>query len=363
MKPPPSLQEIAEAARVSRSTASRALRNSALISEKTRTHVRAVADELGYRSDPLVSTLMARLREGRPRGEQPIIGYVTSHPPEQNWRQTAYFRRLFEGAEQRARQLGFRLQEFSLPAVGNPMRLAEILRTRNVNGLILGPMPTPGTRLTFPWSEFAVAALGTTLEQPGLHRVRGNYFQVMTLTCTRLRERGYRRLGFVAREHMDRRGSRRWRAAFLLDQDLHGGIEPDAMKLVPGGELNRDVVEAWIRRYRPDAIITSRNAIYDWITDMGFSVPDDIALAYTGLGAQESFLSGVDQRLEAVGAHAVNLVVEQFHHNERGLHPDPKTVVLDGVWIDGKTAPRRSGNRKTTRTGPRNPGAKLSVPE
>ncbi len=349
MKPVPSLQEIAEAAGVSRATVSRALRNSSLISEATRTRVCDTATRLGYRPDPLVATLMARLREGRPRGEQPVIGYVTSHPPEQDWRRTAYFVRLFRGAEERCRSLGFRLQEFSLPAVGSPSLLARILRTRNVNGLIFAPMPTPGTRLEFPWDDFAVAALGTTLDQPGLHRVRANYFQVMTLACTRLREYGYQRIGFIAREHMDRRGSHRWRAAFLLDQDLHGDIDPRAMELVSDNEVKRTAFQQWAQEYRPEAVIVTRNIAYNWIEEMGLTVPEDIALAYTGIGGGHSILSGVDQRLEAVGAHAVNLVVEQFHHNERGLHPDPKTVVLDGVWVDGKTAPPRPAPTRKNR--------------
>ena len=339
MKEPPSLQKVARVAGVSCSTVSRALRNSTLISKKTRAHVRAVADKLGYQPDPLVTTLTARLRERRPRNEQPIIAYISSHPSRTNIRKTPYFRRLFQGAELRALEIGFRLQEFLLQKFDDPIRLAQIMKTRDIRGIVFGPMPAPATRIDFPWSDFSIVALGNTLDQTGLHRVRSDYFQAMSLALARLREYGYQRIGFIARERIDRRGSHRWRAAFLLDQKLKGAIDPTALKIVPAGVPERQVMTDWIRSYRPDAIITPRNTAYQWITQMNISIPADIALALTSVDSTESFFSGVDQRLETVGAHAVDLLVEQFYYNERGLQANPKTVILSGTWIDGKTTP------------------------
>jgi hypothetical protein len=40
-----------------------------------------------------------------------------------------------------------------------------------------------------------------------------------------------------------------------------------------------------------------------------------------------------------VGAAAVDTVVAQIHRNERGVPVFPKTVMIEGSWMDGETAP------------------------
>jgi hypothetical protein len=46
-----------------------------------------------------------------------------------------------------------------------------------------------------------------------------------------------------------------------------------------------------------------------------------------------------------VGAAAVDLLAYQLNHNERGLAPFPKTVLIDGFWRDGDSM---SANPATT---------------
>jgi hypothetical protein len=49
--------------------------------------------------------------------------------------------------------------------------------------------------------------------------------------------------------------------------------------------------------------------------------------------------SGIDQNNERVGAAAVDLVVEQLHANAFGVPENPKTVLIEGRWEPGSTAP------------------------
>ena len=60
------LQEIAEKAGVSRATVSLALRNQTSIPARTRTRIRQLAEQLGYRPNPLISALMSYHRAARP---------------------------------------------------------------------------------------------------------------------------------------------------------------------------------------------------------------------------------------------------------------------------------------------------------
>jgi hypothetical protein len=51
--------------------------------------------------------------------------------------------------------------------------------------------------------------------------------------------------------------------------------------------------------------------------------------------------SGIDQNNERVGEAAVDLVVEQLHGNIFGFPENPKTVLIEGSWVAGKTTGRR----------------------
>lgn len=63
------MQDVATAAGVDRTTVSLALRNHPRISLATRKRVQQVADELGYRTHPLVSALMTyRANRENPTG-------------------------------------------------------------------------------------------------------------------------------------------------------------------------------------------------------------------------------------------------------------------------------------------------------
>src|SRR3954469_23525099 len=75
--PNPSLQDIARRANVSRSTVSRVMRNDARISAGTAARVRAAAKELNYRPNPLLSTLMERVRVGSDISYQGTLAIIT----------------------------------------------------------------------------------------------------------------------------------------------------------------------------------------------------------------------------------------------------------------------------------------------
>ncbi|WP_081721867.1 helix-turn-helix domain-containing protein [Geminisphaera colitermitum] len=70
MNKAPTPKTIADRAKVSRMTVSRALRNHPSLPRKTCERIQKIATELGCRANPLVSALMAQLRNGRP----PLLG-------------------------------------------------------------------------------------------------------------------------------------------------------------------------------------------------------------------------------------------------------------------------------------------------
>ena len=104
----------------------------------------------------------------------------------------------FEGAARRAHELGFQLENFWLKEPGmSPARLTQILKTRGVRGLIVGPLENLRETPELPWSDFALVALGYSLHTPAVSRVSHAHFGAMNRAMEELIARGYRRIGYV----------------------------------------------------------------------------------------------------------------------------------------------------------------------
>ncbi len=89
MAPPSkvSVADVAAAAGVSPSTVSRALRNHPDIPRTTCERIQALALEMGYRPDPLISALLAR-RYRKGGAEIGTIAFLTTHLTRDGWRKS-----------------------------------------------------------------------------------------------------------------------------------------------------------------------------------------------------------------------------------------------------------------------------------
>src|SRR6185312_16192999 len=122
------LQEVADRAGVHRSTVSLALRDHPRISESVRRKIQSLAQQLGYRINPLVSALMQSRRSGR-AVKHLTLAYVTNYPTRYGWRPEHHDRPdLFPGAADRARDFGYRLEHCWLAEPGmTAERFCDIL--------------------------------------------------------------------------------------------------------------------------------------------------------------------------------------------------------------------------------------------
>src|SRR3954469_12177796 len=131
---------VAKKAGVSKSTVSRALRGHPAISASTTDKVKRAAEEAGYQANPVVSTVMRRMRGPGTAITLGTLAYLTFEKTADEWRKFSTFKYLFEGACARAHLAGFRIDEiWAHPKVVSGPRLMQILRTRNIHGVILSP--------------------------------------------------------------------------------------------------------------------------------------------------------------------------------------------------------------------------------
>jgi DNA-binding LacI/PurR family transcriptional regulator len=330
------MQQIAEAAGVSRMAVSLALRNSPKISKATTERIRRIAEEFGYRPNPMVSALMTQLRHGREVRKPSVLAYVTAYPTEDGWRQPGPFVAFYEGAKRRAETLGYVLDLWWLRRPGlSEQRFCDILFTRDIHGLIFAPLPGAGGALNLDWSRFASSAIAYSVTSPAMNRASNDQFGTITLALAELTRLGYRRIGLAITRESDERVRQKWSAGMLVYQQ---GIPPAArVPILRATTPLHAAFASWFREHRPDAVLSVTERCVNFLDEIGVRVPEDVGFADLALTGADADFAGVNQNSELVGAAAVDLVDAQLRRNERGIPAHAKTVLVPGVWVPGPT--------------------------
>jgi LacI family transcriptional regulator len=341
MNPRPSIRDVAARAGTSHTTVSLALRGDPRITSATRRRVCKIAKEVGYHADPTVASLISRLRTLRTKPVQVTIGFMTGWPTRDGWREASNHRRFFEGAEKRALDLGYALEELWLTQPGmTPERMTQILRTRGIRGLILHSLPKAGGRVDLDWRHFACVTKGLTVSHPPIHRVVSSHYEDMQLVLHELARRRYVRIGLVLSEALSTRVDRAWLAAFLLHQN-ETAPEQRVPALITRSAEEEALFNSWFAEHRPDVILFSDQPIPNWINRLKLRVPQDVGLVHLDWSREVAPLAGLDSDPEAVGAAATDLLVGQLQANEFGIPKHEKVVAVRGHWVSGTSVRRR----------------------
>lgn len=342
MKERVTMARIAREADVSAMTVSRALRDYPGLPLKTRRRIQRLAQKLGYRPDPAVSQLMARLRVSR-KAESQVIAWVTSHAGRDQWREGSSNIALHAGASAQAARLGYRLEPFWARAPDmTERRLGDILLHRGIRGLLVASLPETLGQLDFDWKHFAAATCGFSLARPNLHRACSQQFHAVRIAWDEFHRLGYERIGIVLSPESDDRADGMWLAAFLSRQQRAPSPRHVPPLLQPTGDKAGFL--HWFHQHRPDAIVSAPH-IRDWLLEAGLRIPEDCAFAHLNIIGLEG--AGVDHHMEEIGAAAVDLVIEQLNAHRYGLPAVPKIVMVECSWRDGPTAPPKRGGTPT----------------
>jgi LacI family transcriptional regulator len=343
------ISELARHANLSKGAVSLALRDHPSISTATRKRVKALARKFSYVPDPTMARVMSAIARRRTSTITAPLAILSLWDQPRAWNTTTpSLKRFYQGLVNRAQQLGFRTEEFWM---GNrqisPQRMEQILSTRGIEGLIVLNYPHAPATLEMNLAPFACAVIGRALLRPRLFATDHDHHQGLFQVIEKLRSLGYRRPGFLLDREVNERTMHCWAAAYqfwlnsiprshqipLLTLDLFDGsiLRPNDIK----------PIQKWVRRYRPDAIISHSSEVKRLIEAAGIRVPQDVGFANLFWQAGLDRCAGLDLQDEIVAGRAVELVIEQLQHNQRGIPAVPETVLFPGVWRDGPTLPDR----------------------
>ncbi len=349
MAPNPKIKlgDIAEKTGVTRMAVSLALRGKAGVSRETRAKVLRVAEELGYRPDPEVSSLMARIRSRTPAATKSCLALLTYGPVTEGSKRSITERKYVEGVIKRADEYGYRTEEFLIQSAKDSERVCKILWNRGIEGVIIRPVQhellgkSPGST-GFDFGRFSSVAISETLGNPDLDRSLHNQYTSMLKAVSVLTEMNYRKIGLVLEEELNLRTNGRWTGAFLQHTFRSGGMSLPPPLIM--AEPKQGTFDRWFEAHQPDVILSVNPHVPSFIRNRGLTFPKDIGYASLDLDGDydgKSDLSGIDQNSCHVGAVAVDMMVSAIQRGQRGIPEHPVRIEVEGVWHHGSSVKRR----------------------
>lgn len=352
MKPRITITDVAKRAGVHYTTVSMALRNHPRLPVATRERLRALAQEMGYRPDPMLHALIDYRTQRTTQRRMTTLACVTNGVARSSWKQDPHYSAMLEGATSRASDLGYQLEHFWLSEPGlTHRRLSEVLHSRGIVGVIVAPQrhDTDGAVL-FEWSKFCGVGVDFSAHQPALHNVTIDRCAAVRIAMRRARAAGYRRIGFAVSQEWDLNTDLAWSSTFIAEQQRIPALDrvpifqfedalPIAGAAIPTPRPLHGGFDGWLRRFRPDVLISNEALVRSRLNALGISSPRD--LAFIDIIPEDSAgkVAGVRQNFRRVGEVAVEMLTRQMQQHLFGVPEIPTTTLVEGTWLDGESLP------------------------
>lgn len=338
--PPPTLREIASLLGVSHTTVSLALKNSQQISKARRDEVQQLAAQLGYSPNMAAKALAHFKQDSHAIPIQSSIAWINAWPQPKQLRQFYEYDCYWHAAEKTLATAGYRLDEFIIDDQLTLKRLGEILKVRNVQGIIIPPQLdfVADDWKAFPWGDFSVVRIGRSMTAVSAHTAAPDQSANAMFAFRQIQQHGYRRVGFVGLSDLNHAA-----AAGVL---LANSRVPSADRVnpllceKPLNSLDSAKFEEWFLREKPDAILCDQPALPGLLKKAGLRAPEDVGLAALCV-SHCSADAGIDPHGLAIGESAARTLLSQLRAHEYGVPEILKEVLIRGSWVDGASLPRR----------------------
>lgn len=328
-------RDIANRLGLSNAAVSLALRDHPRIPVATRERVKEMASEMGYQPVPALRILSSyRKSYGQPSKLLPL-GWINAWPRPGNLAKHREYSEYWKGACEAASQMGYRLEEFQLSPQTTRKELNRRLRSKGFRGLLLPPESDPAALSHFPWEKYHVVSLSHYTNTPATHLVAPDRVGNCSLAFERMRQRGYRRIGFLTDQYPRTINDKLSIAGFLSSQ-----IElPESERgpiFTTGDHPRPDQLWRWVACHQLDAVLTDLPNALRLLRETGLRIPEDLGLAFS-CGTRGTTSAGIDCHPQEVG----RLGVEMLKRAIGGyLKQECKIrIAVNGHWRDGRTLP------------------------
>lgn len=296
-------------------------------------------EKIGYRPDPMLSALSARRNQSLNRRVLANIAAII----DDRWLDTArdWVDAVLQSMRSTSRELGYDLDVLyvkrDLLANANPDRL---LHGRGIRGIAIFPFVEHDYWFELDWSQYSIIALGIRPLKYAFNRVGSDAFTGMALTCDHLYELGYRRIGLAHELASEKRTRYEWLGALSKECFL----KPPRLKVVPPclpEFFDEPSYVAWIKKEKPECVITNDIRCVDFLRNAGYRVPEDIGVtlltpAYTA--AYQT--AGVIHQHSHIGSTTIEQLHGMMMRGEAGIPEVSKEMLIYPQWAMGPTVRR-----------------------
>ena len=305
--------------------------------QRNRERILQVAKELGYAPDARLVSWMARLQAVKSKNLLPIAWLNTCH--EKNaWHCYRFQSPVLEGAQARAKELGYYLEEIWTQEPDMTMRqISKILYQRAIEGVII---THPARHFRLDWDHLASVSIGA-IQVPKMHRILPDIHANLILALKSLRKLGYRRIGICLDKTVERGSLHTVHAtadAFYSSISAKDRVPPLFHPLWWTKGYNKETkLIAWLKRHKPEVIVGHDNHIEQWVKAAGFRVPEDLGIVHLSVDDDVLDWAGVYSRRRDMGATAVEWLVSLMRNHQFGLPRTPLNIFIQGTWQTGRT--------------------------
>jgi LacI family transcriptional regulator len=336
------MSDIAKALGVSKNTVSLALRHDPQIPQSTRERVSRVADEMGYRANPVVSELMVRLRASQSERFKAKLAILNANNAKDALKSHPTLPEYVKGCNRRAEKLGYSIDEFWLYESGlTTERLRDILLSRGIRGIIIvGLMKTNvlPDRFSALWQEFPSVVTGVRTHHPTFSFCCVDHYSLAMEAVSKAIELGYKRPGMVLDPKIHSLVDGRFASGFHHGMESKLGKSEDCV-LFDEQTSSRPspLFTNWLKTRRPDVVLTLYNQPLHWLEQLGYSIPEHIGVIQMEWRSTRPHIAGMHQHNDLTGEAAVDTLINQIHNNERGVPGNPRATLIAATWKPGAT--------------------------
>lgn len=342
------LRDVAARIGVSTATASLALRDSPKLPAATRERVRKAALDMGYQFDPMLAALSAHRWNRQPTHLGSTLAVLADGQVEGE-----------QGMRDRAAVQGYGLEVFQISDYPDPKRLADVLYSRGILGVIVAQIFKPGFCAAFDWSRFVAVACSEGYERPPVNLVMPNHFKAVQDAWDRAWAAGHRRIG-MALYNMPLAIDYHERYAAYLERQGQG---PDSQR-IPLCVFDPDQQDPklyavmvkkmrdWMQEWKPEVVLGFNGFFYWILRDAGWQAPKQVTFYDLWITEPPIINPGLFLSYAELGRRAVELLDALIRGGERGIPEHPATLSINFAWRDGPAnsvvkakRPRIKGNQ------------------
>lgn len=335
------MKDVAAAAGVHQTTVSLALRDHPSLPVKTRDRIKQIANDLGYRPDPALSALSTYRQRITEEPPTQVIAFILNLANEAHLKENHVYNQLIKGARSRAEELGYKLEVFWFGKdYPRSKALDNVLKTRGIQGIILGAFSFINTDINLDWSAYSAVKINLLPVELEIDAVLSNQIFGVRLAIRKLLANGITRIGLAVADHDEIHNRNLFTSGFLMGQrnipDPEDRIPPLIFTAKPLPELNEEIKE-WAIKNEIHAIMSNWNHFDATAWEISQETERDCRFVPLDANDRTRPYGGIDQNHTEIGRRSVDTVVGQLNTFLRGVPDTHGMTLIDPIWHPFRT--------------------------